>query len=125
MTEITTIVAKKKMLFARAGIQLLPQITQMAFGSGGVDLEGEVVELTEGQKALNDEIFRKDIDQYEVISDTQIEYKCTLAEGELVGKKISEIALVDAEGDLLAIKHFTAKEKDDGWQMTFKINDSM
>lgn len=122
---ITTTIAKKKMLLARAGQQELPQITQMVFGSGGVNAVGEVLELSERQQELREEIYRKDIDKFEIISDTQIKYYCTLDENELVDKDISEIALADADGDLVTIKNFKAKGKDNDFQMVFKINDTM
>lgn len=122
---ITTTIAKKKMLLARAGQQELPAITQMVFGSGGVNLAGEVLEPSEGQQELSEEIYRKDIEKVEIVSDTQIRYYCTLNENELIDKDISEIALADADGDLVAIKNFKAKGKDSDFQMIFKINDTM
>ena len=103
---ITTTIAKKKMLLARAGQQELPAITQMVFGSGGVNLAGEVLEPSEGQQELSEEIYRKDIEKVEIVSDTQIRYYCTLNENELIDKDISEIALADADGDLVTIKNF-------------------
>lgn len=122
---ITTTIAKKKMLLARAGQQELPAITQMVFGSGGVNLAGEVLEPSEGQQELSEEIYRKDIEKVEIVSDTQIRYYCTLNENELIDKDISEIALADADGDLVTIKNFKAKGKDSDFEMTFKINDTM
>ena len=122
---ITTEVAKKKMLLARAGAQLLPKITNMAFGTGGVDAEGSVLEVGEKQQELNVEVLRKEIDEYEIISDAKIQYQCTLEEEELVGQQLSELALVDADGDLVAIKNFAVKEKDGDWKMVFKISDTM
>lgn len=122
---ITTTIAKKKMLLARAGQQELPAITQMVFGSGGVNLAGEVLEPSEGRQELSEEIYRKDIEKVEIVSDTQIRYYCTLNENELIDKDISEIALADADGDLVTIKNFKAKGKDSDFQMTFKINDTM
>jgi hypothetical protein len=122
---ITTTIAKKKMLLARAGQQELPAITQMVFGSGGVNLAGEVLEPSEGQQELSEEIYRKDIEKAEIVSDTQIRYYCTLNENELIDKDISEIALADADGDLVTIKNFKAKGKDSDFQMIFKINDTM
>ena len=122
---ITTITGKKKMLLARAGQQPLPKIAQMVFGSGGVNEGGEVLEPATGQKNLNDEIYRKDIDRYEIVSDTQIKYFCTLTEGELTGANINDLALADADGDLIAIQNFMTKGKDDDWEMVFEINDTM
>ncbi len=122
---ITTVAAKKKILLARAGIQALPKISQMAFGDGGISVEGEVLEPAETQENLKHEILRKDIDGYEIISDTEIQYQCTLAENELNGSRLSEIALIDEEGEVLAIKNFSVKEKDAEWEMTFRIKDTM
>ena len=122
---ITTIIAKKKMLLARAGQRELPAITQMVFGSGGVDTYGEALEPDEEQRELREEIYRKNIEKVEVVSDIQIRYYCTLEENELIDKDISEIALADADGDLVAIKNFKAKGKDSDFQMIFKINDTM
>ncbi|MCI8483511.1 MAG: hypothetical protein HFH41_04130 [Lachnospiraceae bacterium] len=122
---ITTVLAKKKMLLARAGKQTLPPIKQMVFGIGGVDDSGEVLEIEEMQQELNHEVYRKDIGEVEIISDTQIRYSCILEENELVDQNISEIALADAEGDLIAIKNFKAKGKDSDFLFVFKINDTM
>ena len=125
MNAITTNSAKKKMLLARAGKQTLPSITTMVFGSGGINADGEVIEPEAGQEQLNQEIYRKDIDKAEVVSDTKISYFCALEENELEGEEISEIALVDADGDLVAIKNFMAKGKDGDFKMVFKISDTM
>lgn len=122
---ITTIAAKKKMLLARAGKIDLPPIKQMAFGSGGVNNNGEVLELDAGQQELHNELCRKDIDTVEIINDTRIRYSCMINENELEGESISELALVDADGDLLTIKNFKSKGKDSDFSFTFKVNDTM
>lgn len=122
---VTTTIAKKKMLLARAGKQPLAKISQMVFGSGGVGESGEILMPEEDQTALNNEIYRKDIEKVEIVSDTQIRYYCTLNENELANENISEIALADADGDLLTIKNFKEKGKDIDFKMTFKINDTM
>ena len=41
---VTTLMAKKKMLLARAGAAALPPIQKMAFGNDGVDADGTVIE---------------------------------------------------------------------------------
>lgn len=122
---VTTILAKKKMLLARAGKIELPPIKQMVFGSGGVNSEGEVLEPETGQQELNNELYRKDISSIEVVSDTQIRYTCLLDEDELENEEISELALADTDGDLLTIKNFKAKGKDGDFTFAFKINDTM
>ncbi len=124
-TAVTTRIAKKKMLLARAGVSALPKIAMMAFGDGGVNTDGEVIDPEEEQTELKNEIYRKDITKYEIVSDTQIRYYCNLKEDELTGGKISEIGLVDAEGDIITIKNFKVKEKDNDFSFMFKINDTM
>lgn len=125
MKAVTTPAAKRKMLLARAGKQALPPISQMVFGTGGVTDVREVIEPEEGQQELKAEIYRKDVEKVEIINDTQIRYCCTLEENELIGEDISEIALADTDGDLIVIKNFKAKGKDEDFSMTFKIDDTM
>ena len=120
---IITKTARKKLVQARAGIISLPKIVGMAFGSGGVNSKGEVFPPTDNQTTLTAEMYRKKIDGYSVLSDTSIRYECTLTESELAGKSISEIGLYDANGDLVCIKTFTAKGKDDDIQMTYTLDD--
>ena len=121
---IVTLKARKKMLLARAGECALPKVVGIAFGDGGVDPAGNVIAPAEDQESLNSEIFRKEIDSHTLITDFQCRYECTLLEEELVGESISEIALYDEEGDLVAIKNFTAKGKDNDFRMTFQIDDT-
>lgn len=120
---VVTLKARNKMLKARAGEIILPQIVGFAFGDGGVDGDGNVIIPTENQESLNSELLRKVIDGYTMISETRCRYECTLLNEELAGKSISEIALYDADGDLVAIKNFSVKGKDDDFEMTFQIDD--
>lgn len=120
---IVTLAAKTKMMKARTGEIALPKIVGMAFGSGGVDSTGNVLVPVETQNALNSELLRKAIDGYEYLSDKKCRYTCTLANDELVGKYISEIALYDEDGDLVAIKNFLSKGKDSDLEMTMQIDD--
>ncbi|MCM1184431.1 MAG: phage tail protein [Roseburia sp.] len=125
MAEITTVAAKKKILLARAGMGVVAPIKEMAFGDGGVDNNGNVIQPQNEQKELNNEICRKKITKIEIISDTQVKYYCDLDEDELAGRGISELALVDADGDMVTIKNFATKEKDRDFLFTFKVNDTM
>ena len=104
-TTVTTL-AKKKMVKARAGISSLPKIVGMAFGDGGVDSGGTVKPHSADQNTLHHELLRKNVDGYEVLSDTKIRYRCTLAENELANTYISEVGLYDADGDMVAMKAF-------------------
>lgn len=120
-----TIRAKKKMLQARAGIiSRLPHITQMAFGDGGVDSSGNVIDHSASANALNHELLRKAIDGYEVVSDTCIRYSTTLSESELANVYISECGLIDSDGDFVALKSFLKKGKDADMQVVFECEDT-
>ena len=110
---IITKTARKKLVQARAGAITLPKIVGMAFGSGGVDSAGNVISPSETQTALKKELLRKPISRYE----------CTLGESELAGQYISEIGLYDSQGDIVCIKTFTKKGKDDDIEMTYTLDD--
>lgn len=120
---IITKIARKKLVQARAGAIKLPVVIGMAFGSGGVDVNGIVVPPAEAQSTLKRELFRKTIDGYSFVADTTCRYECTLKEAELAGEYISELGLYDEEGDLVCIKTFTRKGKDDDLEMTFTLDD--
>lgn len=122
-TTVTTI-AKKKMLRARAGIAPLPKIVGMAFGDGGTNAGGEIVVHSADQNKLHHEVLRKNVDGYEVLSDTRIRYTCTLAENELANTYISELGLYDADGDMVALKSFMKKGKDADMEVIFECEDT-
>lgn len=120
---VVTAIAKKKMMRARAGEINLPKIVGMAFGSGGVDSSLNVITPVATQTALKNELMRKKIDGYTILSDSKCRYECTLKNNELVGSYISELALYDEDGDLVAIKNFMRKGKDADVEMTMQIDD--
>lgn len=103
----------------------MPKIVKMAFGDGGVTSGGTIITPAENQISLNHEIGRYDITEHTVVSDTQVTYYCKLDESMLNGKEISELALVDEDGDLLTIKNFAAKGKDSDFVFTFAVSDTM
>jgi phage-related tail fiber protein len=125
MNAVVTIKAREKMLKARAGEATLPKIVGFAFGNGGVDSGGNVIEPSEESNSLSNELLRKKIDGYQFTSNLVCRYSCTLEKTELAGYKISELALYDEDGDLVAIKNCLPKGKDDDLEMTFQIDDSM
>ena len=90
-----------------------------------MDSGGNVLTPSEEQTTLNNELTRKEIDGYTFTSNLVCRYSCTLEKTELPGCKISELALYDEDGDLVAIKNCLPKGKDDDLEMTFQIDDSM
>lgn len=124
MDAVVTKKARNKMLKARAGDLVLPKITGMAFGDGGIDGDGSIIVPSVEQTELHNELLRKEVSDHEYLNDTVCRYSCTLEASELAGKSISELALYDADGDLIAIKNFSGKGKDDDLEMTFNIDDT-
>lgn len=120
---IITKKAREKLVKARAGAIQLPKIVGMVFGDGGVDAGGAVIPPTESQGELASEIFRKEIDGYSFPADTTCRYECTLTESELAGEEISEIGLYDEDGDVVCIKTFKRKGKDDDVEQTYTLDD--
>ncbi len=120
---IITKKSREKLVKARAGAIQLPKIVGMVFGDGGVDASGNVIPPTESQSGLTNEIFRKELDGYSFPADTTCRYECTLTESELAGEEISEIGLYDSEGDVVCIKTFKRKGKDDDVEQTYTLDD--
>lgn len=120
---VTTDIARSKMVKARSGDITLPKITHMAFGDGGTNLDGSPIAPSGNNNTLKHELLRKPIENHVYISPTTCRYSCKLIKNELNNKNINEIALVDEEGDLIAIKTFLNKGKDQDMEMTFQIDD--
>lgn len=125
-TNKNAVITKKgrqNLVRARAGAIQLPKIVGMAFGDGGVDAGGNVVPPAESQTGLTNELYRKVIDGYSFPEDTTCRYECTLTESELAGEEISEVGLYDENGDIVCIKTFTRKGKDDDVEQTYALDD--
>ena len=120
---VITKTAREKLVHARAGAITLPKIVGMAFGNGGVDASGTVIPPEETQEELYSEIYRKEIDSYTFPETTVCRYVCTLTEAELAGEEISEIGLYDEDGDIVCMKTFTRKGKDDDVEQTYTLDD--
>lgn len=120
---VITKAARQKLVRARAGAIELPEIVGMAFGNGGVDAAGNIIAPGEGQTVLVNELYRKPVDGYSFPDDTICRYECTLTEQELAGEEISEIGLYDEDGDIIAIKAFKRKGKDNDIAQTYILDD--
>lgn len=121
MNSIITLSGRKKMAEARAGIKALAPITKMAVGDGGVEEDGTV--KSPGND-LSHEVLRREIDSVTKVSDTCYRYKLSLLKGELPGCEISEVALIDDDEDIVAVKNFAKKIKDEDMEMDFEIDDN-
>ena len=125
-SENSVITRKRRVKLCRASSgaeSTLAPITHIAFGSGGVNEAGEPLMPLETQEELNREIKRYDVGSVTYPIDTTARYTVTIPADELVGEAISEAALVDADGDLAAIKTMYVKRKDAGITFTFEFDD--
>lgn len=90
---------------------------------GGVNVSGEPTVPTETQTALNSELARYEVESVTYPDETTARYTVTIPKDSLVGKEINEAALVDSDGDLVAIKNMYSKKKDEGVSFTFEFDD--
>lgn len=120
---VITKTGREKLCKAHAGDITLPAITQMAFGSGGVDESGAVIATTGEEVSLRTELLKKDIDSHTYPITTTGRYSVRLGKEELADQTISEQGLFDAEGDLIAYKTFLPKGKDGDMEFIFDMDE--
>ncbi|MCL7871070.1 phage tail protein [Bacillus altitudinis] len=119
---VTTLYARQQMAKARAEGTKLTKVVKMAFGNGGTK-DGKPISLDGTEQALKKELVQKNIDSYKFMDPAKIRYTCTIAEGELAGEVINELALVDEDGKFTAIRTMTDKQKDGDIEFIFEIDD--
>jgi len=101
----------------------MPPITHIAFGAGGVNANGNPIAPASAQTTLNMELSRYAVASIEYPSPTVARYTAVIPADDLIGAKISEAALIDAVGNLAAIKTMFVKQKDDGVELVFVFDD--
>lgn len=123
MKNVITAIRRTKMAEATHTTGKLAKAKWIALGSGGVDSSNNIITPLAENVQLNNEVIRKEYTSSTKTSDTSYEYVIELAEDELVGVFISEMALIDAEGDVIAFSNFLPKGKDET-ETTFTIEDN-
>lgn len=114
---------REKLCKAHAGDISLPPITQMGFGSGGIDSGGVVIATTGEEVALRGELLIKNIDSHTYPETTTARYSTRLTKTELANQTISEMGLFDSDGDMVAYKTFLPKGKDDDMEFIFDMDE--
>jgi len=106
-------------------ISSIAPITHVAFGDGGVDVDGEPIPPIETQTTLNNQVAIYPINSVEfpINPPTTARYTVVIPALDLPSVSISEAGIVDADGNLCAIKTFYVKRKDEGIQFTFIFDD--
>ena len=82
----------------------------MVWGKGGLDEGGDPKNVTGDETELSALLLEKEIDGYDFVNEAETSccYHATIQEEELVGEAISEVGLVDSEGDLVRYKTMPA-----------------
>lgn len=121
-SEFTTDIFLQKIAIYAASF-----IKQFAIGSGGHDVDGNVIAVNRDSDLLAHELLRADIVSSEP-SGTSVVCKAVLSDEDIetigVDNVMSEIALYDANDDLVYVKNFTPKaiESDEVYSFTVRIN---
>ena len=126
MAETSIITKTRRILLCQissGAIIAMPKITHIALGTGGVDANGEPLVPSETQTALNQQVGEYEIESVSYPVETTSRYTITIPENELVGEAISEVGLVDEQGNLCAVKNMYVKRKDEGVTFTFTFDD--
>ena len=119
---VTTLYARQQMAKARAEGTTLTKVVIMEFGNGGTT-DVKPISLDGTEQTLKKELVQKNIDSFTFMEPAKIRYTCTIAEGELAGEVINEMALVDEAGKFTAIRTMTDKQKDGDIEFVFEIDD--
>lgn len=120
---VTTYDFRKRLATHFYNGQTLPQITQMAFGDGGHDSNGDPISPDPNKTSLNNELLRKDLASVYQEDDFSTTGQGRIAKSELVGADVSEAGLLDANGNLLGFKNFSpkGKESDEEYEVNIKL----
>ena len=122
---VITLVGRKKLCMAHSGDAELPKIVKIAWGDGGVDESGEPKATTGNEVGLYNKLLEKEIEGHTYTNEEQTtcRYSGTLEAGELTGKEISEVGLLDEAGDLIAYRTFRRKGKDEDIPQTYDMDE--
>lgn len=126
MASVKTNKGREKLAKVHNGTAALPAVVTMVFGTGGVDGSLNPRALTGAETALFTQVIVKTGVQVTKTFPTPYtaRYTCTLDADvdNLVGRNINEAGLIDAAGDLVAMKTFTNKGMDPGTIIDFDYN---
>lgn len=103
---------RQKMALATHSKGTIARVKMIALGTGGMDGRNVRVPVPTATR-LNNEVLRREYTTAEKVDDFCYEYQLRLSGAELVGQAISELALIDEEGDLICVLNTRPKEKDD------------
>jgi phage-related tail fiber protein len=123
---ITTKKARVKIAVARELGGTISKITQISVGNGGLKDDGTPKAFDPNQNGLYGEIVKFNVPPA-TRAENKNTYKLVIEQSDtsVDGKKISEIGLIDAEGDLVAAQTFLPKIKDANSEFVFTLTEEI
>lgn len=122
---VVTEKAREKIAEARHSTGVVPKVKYIALGTGGTMADGGVRIPLKEDVQLQNEVLRKEYSGAEQKTETSYAYTVhILPEDGITGSRISELALIDEDGDALVISCFPPKEMLDGIENEFVIYDN-
>ena len=125
MAEAVTLKSHRRRIAAQmARGTPVAKVAYMAFGDGGHNSTTlKAIQPSDDQIALKHEVLRKALSAIEQEDLYSVTGRGLIEAAELVGVKVSEAALVDANGNLIGIKNFApkVKESDERYEISIKL----
>ena len=121
---VTALSYRHRLARQAAGGLAVPEIAFMAFGDGGHDPASlKAIQPSESQEALNHELMRKPLTAIAQEDPLSVTGRGMIENSDLVGARISEAALLDADGNVVGIKNFApkVKESDERYEISIKL----
>lgn len=100
-------------------LSTVPRVKYMAFGSGGLDADGNPKQPSGAATQLEKEEGRYTVAEPTFPVDMTARFSATVPETDLAGKKLSEVGLFSEDNVLYAIRNMSPKEKDSDEEMEF------
>lgn len=119
LTIVTTNKVRAKLARALGVTGRLPIVTHMAFGTGGVTADNVPIAPTPDMNALRREVFRIPVSEVTFPVPTTVQFLAELSLPAHNGHELSELAIVDEDGDLVGIQSFSIITKQDRVTLKF------
>ena len=110
--SVTTVTAREKFAAAHGDGSAVPQITNVGWGTGGHDANRQPTQPSGSLTSVPGEVLQKAIEGHSYPIATTARFTVKLEKTEANGSDISSCGLYDSAGDLIAVKHFAPKAKD-------------
>lgn len=126
MNEYSVITKKRreKLCKATSTGEAIAKISKIAFGDQGYDeSSGTPKTPDDTQTNLNHQLGSFNIDGVTYPTTTTARYSVTIPKDAMTGASVSEAALIDSDGDVVAIKNMYPKRKDSDVIFVFEFDD--